>query len=115
MYHIGQGCTTAETIRDVKTDVSFYVFCYNLTMEQITQERALELASNLLKVNKDELESKPLDNELGFYVYQPVRGGDALIVANDSSVLFANSSVNRDDHLTAFTEGKRTDPSAFNS
>jgi hypothetical protein len=77
------------------------------------QEKALELAAKLLKVDTSELESRPLENATGFYAYQPIRGGGALVIANDGSVLFANSSVNPEDHLKAFYEGKRTSPDLF--
>lgn len=79
----------------------------------MTQEKALELAAKLLKVNIDELEGRSLENQAGFYAYQPIRGGGALAIANDGSVLYANSSVNPEDHLKAFYEGKRTDVNSF--
>lgn len=82
-------------------------------MEQISQEKAVELAAHVLKASKDELECKQLANEAGFYVSQSVRGGGQLMVANDGTGLFANSSVTYDKMLEAFNEGRRTDLSAF--
>lgn len=82
-------------------------------MNEMTQEKALEIAAELLKVDVSELESRPLKNQTGFYAYQPIRGGGALAIANDGSVLFANSSVNPEDHLKAFDEGKRTNLDLF--
>ena len=35
------------------------------------------------------------------------------MIANDQSVLFANSSVNPDEHLAAFLDVKRIDLSKF--
>ena len=79
----------------------------------MNQEQAEQLASQLLNVSLEKLQSRPLDNDAGVYVYQPIRGGGALMIANDQSVLFANSSVNPDEHLAAFLDGKRTDLSKF--
>ncbi len=83
-------------------------------MELIDQDKALEIASNLLKVSKAELQSKQLDNGAGYYVAEPIRGGGQVIVANDTSVLFANSGVDYNNLLNSFNQGKRTDPDAFN-
>ncbi len=47
------------------------------------------------------------------YVWSPERGGGALLIAVDHSVLFANSSISFEDHLAAFKGGRRTDPEAF--
>lgn len=82
-------------------------------IDRMNEEQAKQLASQLLKVTPKELQSRLLDNDAGVYVYQPIRGGGALMIANDQSVLFANSSVNPDEHLVAFLDGKRTDPSKF--
>ncbi|MGY1846793.1 hypothetical protein [Blastococcus sp. SYSU DS1021] len=57
--------------------------------------------------------SRRLEDVDGYYFWQPVRGGGALIVSADGSLLFANSSVPFDRHKEAFLAGRRTDPSAF--
>ncbi len=48
------------------------------------------------------------------YVWENVRGGRALIVASDQSVLFASSAVSPADHEAAFRSGRRTEIDAFN-
>ena len=82
-------------------------------MEQIAQDKAVEQVSKLLDVTIDALESVPLKDGSGYRVYEPIRGGRSIIVANDTSFLFANSSVSPDVHEQAFAEGRRTDPSVF--
>lgn len=78
-------------------------------MNKITQSAAIKLAEKLTNINQSDLKISPLKNEQGFYIYQPTRGGISLIVANDKSVLFANSATNFDDHLKAFNSGTRSD------
>ena len=49
------------------------------------------------------------------YVWEPKRGGRALIVGPDGSVLAAASSTSPGDHERAFANGERTPESAFAS
>lgn len=79
----------------------------------MTQEKAVEQVSKLLKISADTLECNPLQDDSGYCVYEPIRGGRSVIVANDATFLFANSSVSPDEHKKAFAEGRRTDPSVF--
>lgn len=78
-------------------------------MDIITKENAQELASKALKVDQSELNIKPLDEGQGYYVYEPVKGGRAAIIANDRSILCATSSVSFERHLEAFNSGKRSE------
>lgn len=78
-------------------------------MDIFTQTDAIEYASNLTKIDKGELKIRLLDNAQGFYVYQPIRGGKSLIIANDKSVLFVSSAINFSDHLKAFNDGARSE------
>lgn len=43
------------------------------------------------------------------YYWQPIRGGGNLIVGDDGTALFANSSVGFEAHLETFLGGRRTD------
>ena len=82
-------------------------------MKNQTEEDARTLGSKLLNVPADNLKIKSLENEQGYYVWQPIRGGSALMIANDGSVLFANSSLTFEEHLQAFRNGQRTDKGKF--
>jgi hypothetical protein len=46
-------------------------------------------------------------------IYQPARGGSAVVVSPDGSFLFATSQVAPEEHQAAFSEGRRTDPALF--
>lgn len=48
-----------------------------------------------------------------YYIYQPARGGSAVVVSPDGSFLFATSQVAPEEHQAAFSEGRRTDPALF--
>ncbi len=47
------------------------------------------------------------------YFWESKRGGGALIVGADGSMLYATSSVPFDPHVAAFADGRRTHPSEF--
>jgi len=68
-------------------------------------------------LHMDRLDARKHSRELkeaeGRYYWDPARGGSAVIVAADSSFLWANSGVRPDVHVEAFVGGKRTDPSLF--
>lgn len=57
--------------------------------------------------------NKVLDNINSIYVWNPIRGGASVIMENESSFLYANSSINFDEHLRAFLSGKRTEAKIF--
>jgi hypothetical protein len=56
-----------------------------------------------------ERSSKEIPELNAVYFWTPVRGGGALLVGEDESVLFAHSSVPYDVHIAAFKDGRRTD------
>lgn len=80
--------------------------------------KTIDLASKLLKVDRDELEHYASDLEEtdslpATYYSIPVMGGPSLIVSDDGEVLYANSSVTFEDHIAAFKQGIRTPLDAF--
>lgn len=90
------------------------VHCFERGLE-MEKDKAIELASRLLKITIQEAEEycHRIDNPDVFYFSVPTKGGDSLIVENCNEVLYANSSVNYDDHIKAFKEGMRTPLEAF--
>jgi hypothetical protein len=53
--------------------------------------------------------------EVGYIVWQDVRGGNSIIVGNDGGILFFNSSVSPEDGIQAYKDGRRTSEDKFNS
>ena len=53
------------------------------------------------------------EEESALYVSVPVKGGASMLVADDGTVLYANSSVSLDVHLREFRNGRRTPTEAF--
>jgi len=82
-------------------------------MEQ--HKRQIELASRLLKLTVEEVnqDSVIIDSNGALYYSKPVKGGNSLIVGKDGSVLYANSSINYDEHMREFENGRRTPLEAF--
>ncbi len=81
----------------------------------MTEEKAIKIASKLLKISEEDARNNKISiKELdAFYFGVPVKGGAGLIVANNGEVLYANSSVSYEKHVSAFKEGIRTPLSAF--
>lgn len=79
------------------------------------KDKAIEMASRLLKITLQEAEKYcyRIDSIDAFYFSVPIKGGDSLIVRNSNEVLYSNSSVNYDDHIKAFKDGMRTPLDAF--
>ena len=73
------------------------------------------LAAKLLKLPVEEITdySEVFEEENALYVSVPVKGGASLLVADDGTVLYANSSVSLDVHLREFKNGRRTPIEAF--
>lgn len=84
---------------------------------QLSRPERIAKAADLLKITLDTAEQHsrevPGTSLAATYVWEPVRGGGALIVSEDGSVLFANSSVNPEAHEREFNAGRRTDESSF--
>lgn len=69
-------------------------------------------AAKLLGVKTEDLAIAEAD-EIGLRFYEPIRDGRSIILGNDDGVLFANSSVNPEDHIQAYKDGKRTSQKNF--
>lgn len=76
---------------------------------------AEQIASKVLNVTKAGVSGhcRELEDDAGYYFWDPRRGGSAVIVAVDGSLLWANSGVRPDEHIASFLAGKRTDRSLF--
>lgn len=78
-------------------------------------DKQLELASKILEITIEEVKEYAfeLENTDAMYVSVPVKGGDSLIISPEGEVLYANSSVSFDYHVSEFIAGRRTPLSAF--
>lgn len=81
----------------------------------MTEQEQIKLAARLLRLSEEETKSYVSHPQgvCAIYISIPVKGGDSLLVGEDGSVLYANSSVNYDDHLAEFKKGRRTPIEAF--
>lgn len=77
--------------------------------EQFVEARR-EQAARLLETPVDRLGQSRLRDVAATRYWVQERGGASLIVADDGSVLFANSAVSLDEHVEAFRVGRRTQP-----
>ncbi len=66
-----------------------------------------EKAAELLGIDAENLAVAKAD-EIGMRCYEPIMGGRSVIIGNDGGLLFANSTVNPEDHIQAYKDGKRT-------
>ena len=75
----------------------------------------MALAAKLLKLPAEEIAeySVVFEEENALYVSVPVKGGASMLIADDGTVLYANSSVSLDDHIREFKNGRRTPKEAF--
>ncbi len=83
--------------------------------EALTFDEASVKAAKLLRIDPQDarMHSRVLDGIEGYYFWHPHRGGGALIVGPDGSVLFANSTVDPAVHMRSYAAGTRTDESLF--
>lgn len=76
----------------------------------MTQKEQVKLGAKLLKLSIAQAEEYsgiiPESNDL--YLSVPQKGGGAIIIAEDGSVLYAGSAIGFDEHLKAFQDGERT-------
>ena len=81
----------------------------------ISYEMAVDKASRLLHYSVDDAvrHSEVLPDAIGFRFWVPSRGGGVILMDLEGAVLFANSSLNDDEHLRLFLEGKRTPEELF--
>lgn len=75
----------------------------------------LNLASKILKITIEEVNEYAFELEQtdAMYISMPEKGGYSLIISPEGEVLYANSSVNFDYHVSEFIAGRRTPLSAF--
>lgn len=71
--------------------------------------KIIEDVSKTLNMSVEDVKkhSKEVPEIDGYYFWQPVRGGVSIIINKDGEKLCATSSVNFEEHLKAFKEGKR--------
>ena len=69
----------------------------------------VETAARVMKISPEEAEKhwKEVPEIKGFYFWNPVRGGIAVLISADGEKLAATSSVSFNRHLQAFLEGRR--------
>lgn len=77
------------------------------------EQRAL--AMKLLGLSENEVEkySSIIEENHALYISIPEKGGDSLIVGQDGSVLYADSSVGYSLHIAEFNRGTRTPVEEF--
>lgn len=68
-----------------------------------------------MKLSIDEVKSNYaiIDSNGALYFSETFKGGRSIIVGQDGTVLFADSSIGYDDHLQEFENGHRTPLEAF--
>jgi hypothetical protein len=81
----------------------------------MVNSKQMEIASKILKITEQEIleYSFEIENTDAIYISVPVKGGDSLIISADGEVLYANSSVSFDEHVSEFLAGRRTPLEAF--
>ena len=69
----------------------------------------IEIAANSLRISTAEAQKnyKEISDVNAFYFWNPVRGGLAVIIAENGEKLVATSSISFERHLQAFLSGKR--------
>lgn len=76
----------------------------------MTKTEKIELASQLLEISVEAARdcSGELTEIPALYFSVPEKGGGSLIIGDDGSVLYADSSVGYARHLNAYKQGIRT-------
>lgn len=76
----------------------------------MTVNDQVSLAAKLMDVTEEEVrrDSGRIPDSEVLYFSMPQKGGGALMVDADGSVLYANSATGFDAHWKAFQQGKRT-------
>lgn len=82
-------------------------------MLQVNEQ--IELVVKLLKLTIDEVKSNYgiIDSNGTLYFSEPFKGGRSIIIGQDGTVLFADSSIGYDEHLQEFENGRRTPLETF--
>ena len=73
------------------------------------ENKIVKIASYVLELSEEEVQKhcKEVPEIDGYYFWNPVRGGNSIIINKDGEKLGATSSVNFEEHLKTFKEGKR--------
>lgn len=81
-------------------------------MKKIEQ---IKLVAELLGLPYEKIQDSyvDLDDSCAIYFSEPVKGGRSIIVSEDGSVLYADSSVSKEEHIQAFLNGVRTPIESF--
>lgn len=81
----------------------------------LNQNEQAILAAKLLRLTVEEVKgnSAVLEKIGALYFSEPIKGGASILVGQDGTVLFADSSVDYDDHVKEFENGRRTPLDAF--
>lgn len=76
----------------------------------LTKKEQIKLAAKLLCCSEDVINGNcGIINHLNaLYYSEPVRGGGSIIIGQDGTALFANSSVSFSVHVQEFENGRRT-------
>ena len=76
------------------------------------KEEDIDLASKVLKISVEiaRENSKILDDCNAVRIWNPIRGGGSIIIANDGTYLAVGSAINPEQHLEEFKNGRRTTP-----
>ena len=71
--------------------------------------KIVKIASDVLKVSDEEVQEhyKEVPEIGGYYFWNPIRGGNSVIINKDRETLCATSSISFEEHLKVFKEGKR--------
>lgn len=73
------------------------------------------VATNVLNITHDDahVNQRDIPDSDATYFWEAGRGGGAVIVGADGSLLFSSSSISFDAHVTAYEQVYRTDPDDF--
>jgi hypothetical protein len=88
---------------------------YNLGIPDAVNADQIRVATQYLAITASEASSQQrvVPEIDATYFWQGTRGGNALLVGTDFTMLFATSSVRFDEHIAAYAAGRRTLPSEF--
>ena len=72
-------------------------------------QEIIAIAAQVMKVSCEEAEKhcREVPEINGWYFWNPVRGGIAVMISSDGGKLGATSSVSFEKHLQAFQDGRR--------
>lgn len=76
----------------------------------LQKKEQIEFAAKLLQLSNAEVEEYGgvIEDISALYVSVPEKGGASIIVGNDGTVLYADSSIGYSRHLQEYKNGRRT-------